>query len=62
MIAYYSKKKRANESKKSNDWRGIIRAIRHEARLQQRIKKRNKYDIYVQLFYWYQHQPNNIYR
>jgi hypothetical protein len=51
MIAYYSKKKRANASKKSNDWRGIIRAIRHEARLQQRIKKRNKYDIYVQLFY-----------
>ena len=48
---YFSTKKRANESEKSRDWRAIIRAIRYEARLQQRIKNPKKYDFYVQLFY-----------
>jgi hypothetical protein len=47
----YLRKKRANESVKSRDWRAIIRAIRYEAKLQQRIKKHDKNDLYVQLFY-----------
>lgn len=51
MIMYYSTKKRANESERSRDWRAIIRAIRYEAKLQQRIKNPKKYDLYVKLFH-----------
>lgn len=51
MIMSYLRKKHANGSKGKKDWRGIIRAIRYEAKLQQRIKKYDKTDLYVQLFY-----------
>lgn len=51
MIMSYLRKKHAPESKKKKDWRGIIRAIRYEAKLQKRIKKYDKTDLYVQLFY-----------
>ena len=62
MIMFYIRKKHAPEFKKKKDWRGIIRAIRYEAKLQQRIKKYDKNDLYVQLFYWYKRQPDYIYR
>jgi hypothetical protein len=51
MTAFYLRRKRDKELKKNKDWRAIIRAIRYEAKLQQRIKKHDKNDLYVQLFY-----------
>jgi hypothetical protein len=47
----YLKKKTKQKKEERKDWSGIIRAIRAQARLESRIKKQNKYDLYVQLYY-----------